>query len=79
MEVALYGVNADVYPIVAPLKLRAGVALFSPSNLFYTDGSLLDGVAGCAVHHLIDCNIGFRMRGLTSVFTAELAVIPYRK
>jgi hypothetical protein len=32
-------------------------------------------VAGFAVHHSIDCNIGFWMRGPTSVFTAELAVI----
>jgi hypothetical protein len=45
--------------------------LFSPLNLFYTDGSLMDGVTGLA----IDCNIGFRMRGPASVFTAELAVI----
>jgi hypothetical protein len=58
MEVALSGVHADIYP----LELRAGIALFSPSNLFYTDGSLMDGVAGFAVHHSIACNIGFRMR-----------------
>jgi hypothetical protein len=73
MEVALSGVHTDIYPIVAPLELRAGIALFSPTNLFYTDGSLMDGVAGFAVHHSIDCNIGFWMRGPTSVFTAELA------
>jgi hypothetical protein len=48
--------------------------LFSPSNLFYTDGSLMDGVTGFAVHS-IDCNIGFRMRGPVSVFTTELAAI----
>jgi hypothetical protein len=74
-EVALSGVHADMYPIVAPLELRTGIALFSPSNLFYTDGSLIDGVAGFAVHHSIDCNIGFRMRGPASVFMAELAAI----
>jgi hypothetical protein len=33
------------------------------------------GVAGFAVHHSIDCNIGFRMRWPVSVFTAELEVI----
>jgi hypothetical protein len=48
MEVALSGVHADMYPIVAPLELKAGIALFPPSNLFYTDGSLMDGVAGFA-------------------------------
>jgi hypothetical protein len=37
--------------------------------------SLMDGVAGFAVHHTMDCNIGFRMRGPASVFTVELAVI----
>jgi hypothetical protein len=62
MEVALFGVHANMYPIVTPLELRAGIALFSPSNLFYTDGSLMDGVAGFAVHPSMDCNIGFRMR-----------------
>jgi hypothetical protein len=45
MEVALSHVHADMYRIVAPLELRAGIVLFSPSNLFYTDGSLIDGVA----------------------------------
>jgi hypothetical protein len=58
-------------PIVAPLELRAGIALFSPSNLF----SLMDGVAAFAVHHSIDCNIGFRMREPANVFTSELAAI----
>jgi hypothetical protein len=57
LEVALSGVHANLYPIVAPLELRAGIALFSPSNLFYTDGSLLDGVASFAVHHSIDHRI----------------------
>jgi hypothetical protein len=47
--------------------------VFSPSNLFYTYGLLIDGVAG--FHHSIDCNIGFRMKELTSVFTVELAAI----
>jgi hypothetical protein len=41
MEVALSGVYANMYSIVAPLELRAGIALFSPTNLFYTDGSLM--------------------------------------
>jgi hypothetical protein len=75
MEVALSGVHADMFPIIAPLELRAGIALFSPSNLLYTDGSLMDGVVGFAVHHSIVCNLGFCMTGPTSVFTAELAVI----
>jgi hypothetical protein len=35
MEVALSGVHANMYPIVAPLELRAGIALFSSLNLFY--------------------------------------------
>jgi ribonuclease HI len=35
----------------------------------------MDGVAGFAVHHSIDSNIGFQMRGPTTVFTAELAAI----
>jgi hypothetical protein len=77
MDVALSGVHADMYPIVALLELRAGIALFSPSNLFYTDGSLMDGVAGFVVHHSIDCNIGFRMKEPASVFTAELAAMDH--
>jgi hypothetical protein len=35
----------------------------------------MDGVAGFAVHHSIDCNKRFRMREPTNVFTAELAAI----
>jgi hypothetical protein len=75
MEIAFSGVHADMYPIIAPLELRAGIALFSPSNLFNTDGSLMDGLAGFAVHQTMDCNIGFRIRGPASVLTAELAAI----
>jgi hypothetical protein len=75
IEVLISGVHADMYPIVAPLELRAAIALFSPSNLFYTDGSLVAGVAGFAVHHSIDCNIGFWIRRPVSVFTAELAAV----
>jgi hypothetical protein len=44
MEISISGVHADMYPIIAPLELRAGIALFSPLNLFFTDGSLVDGV-----------------------------------
>jgi hypothetical protein len=51
-----------MYPVVAPLELRAGIALFL-------------SIDGFAVHHSIDCNIGFRMREPTSVFTAALAAI----
>jgi hypothetical protein len=50
MEVALSGVHADMYPIVA--ELRAGIALFSPSNLFYNDGSLIHGVADRLIYRL---------------------------
>jgi hypothetical protein len=35
----------------------------------------MDGVAGFAVNHTMDGNIGFLMRGPASVFTAELAAI----
>jgi hypothetical protein len=64
MEVALRGVHADMYSIVAPLELRAGIALFSPSNLFYTDGSLMDGVVGLSSFDRLQYR------------TAELAAIP---
>jgi hypothetical protein len=54
MEVALFGVHADMYPIVAPLELTAGIALFSPLNLFYTDGSgsMMDVVASPSLDRL---------------------------
>jgi hypothetical protein len=35
----------------------------------------MDGVAGFAVHHTMDCNIRFWIRGPASVLTAELAAI----
>jgi hypothetical protein len=41
MEVALSGVHADMYPIVAPLELRAGIALFS-SSLYTLQYRILD-------------------------------------
>jgi hypothetical protein len=33
-DIALSGFHADMYPIIASLELRAGIGLFSPSNLF---------------------------------------------
>jgi hypothetical protein len=33
-KIAISGVHADMYPSIAPLDLREGIALFSPSNLF---------------------------------------------
>jgi hypothetical protein len=75
MEVALSGVHADMYPVVVPLKLRAGIALFSPSNLFSTDGSLSDGVAGFAVDHSIDCNIQYELDKGNGI-TKNLAAYP---
>jgi ribonuclease HI len=35
----------------------------------------MDGDAGFAVHHSIECNVAFQMRGPASVFTAELVAI----
>jgi hypothetical protein len=60
MEVPLSGVHANMYPIVALHRIYL---------------TLMDRVTGFAVHHPIDCNIRFRMRGPTSIFTAELAAI----
>jgi hypothetical protein len=67
MEVALSGVHTNMYPIVAPLQIK-GVE-------FVLHWLFTDGVAGFATNHSIDCNIGFRMRGLASVFTVKLAAI----
>jgi hypothetical protein len=63
MEVPLSGVHANMYPIVAFHRI------------YLTLMELMDRVTGFAVHHPIDCNIRFRMRGPTSIFTAELAAI----
>jgi hypothetical protein len=79
IDVALFDVPADNYPILAPLELTAGITLFSTSNLFYTDGLLIDGEAGFADHHSIDYNIGFQMRGTSECFTVELAAISMAK
>jgi hypothetical protein len=65
MVVTLSGVHADMYGFCIVLSI----------DLSYTDGSLMDGVAGFAVHQSIDCNIGFWMREPTSVFMVELAAI----
>jgi hypothetical protein len=59
----------DIQPEVGYTRYELGAL---QRNLFYTDGSLMDGFA---VHHSIDFNIRFRMRGSASVFTAELAAI----
>jgi hypothetical protein len=75
VEQALVNVDASMYHIMATAEIASITANYPTCNVFYTDGSLIDGKAGFFVHNSIDCNIGFQLEGPCSVFTTELYAI----
>jgi hypothetical protein len=44
MEIALSGIHADMYPIIAPLEVKGGYCIIlSIEYILHTDGSLMGG------------------------------------
>jgi hypothetical protein len=66
MEIALSGVHADMYPI----SNHSSTRIDGRYCIILSIEFILDRLTDFAVHHTMDCYIGFRMRGPTSVFTA---------
>jgi hypothetical protein len=75
MENALAGVLDSMYPLVAPRELSAVTSEYVESAVFYTDGSLIEGSAGFAVHQTGVGGFGFRMSSPAGVFSAELSAL----
>jgi hypothetical protein len=75
MEEKLANVQEAMYSLVAPRELLTVTSGFSPSCIFYTDGSLIEGCADFAVHQMGVGGYGYKIQGPASVFTAELSAL----
>jgi hypothetical protein len=70
MEKKLANLQEAIYSLVAPPEL-----LTVTSCIFYTDGSLIEGCAGFAVHQIGMRGFGYKIQGPAGIFTAELSAL----
>jgi ribonuclease HI len=73
MTVVLASADKSMYPSVASREL-ATITSDYPENIFYTDGSMIDDVAGFAVHNR-NYETGHQLAKPSSVFSAEFSAI----
>jgi hypothetical protein len=68
MENALAGVQDTMYPLVVTSE-------YVESAVFYTNGSLIEGSAGFAIHQTGVGGFGFKLSSSAGVFSAELSAL----
>jgi hypothetical protein len=61
--------------VVAPRELLTVTAWYVTSIVFKTDGSLIDGCAGFAIHRTEEDGFGYKLSSPAGVFTAELTAL----
>jgi hypothetical protein len=61
--------------LVAPRELLTVTSGYGASCIFYTDGSLIEGCAGFAVHQMGVGGFGYKIPSPAGVFTAELSAL----
>jgi hypothetical protein len=74
MTNALASVDKSMYPSVASRDLATITSDYLTENNFYTNGSMIDDVAGFAVHNR-NYKTGHQLAKPSSVFTAEISAI----
>jgi hypothetical protein len=70
---ALIGTTWVEEHMVAPRELLTLTSGYGASCIFYTDGSLIEGCAGFAVHQMGVGGFGHKIPSPAGVFTAELS------
>jgi hypothetical protein len=60
---------------VEPRGLLTVTSGYGPSCIFFTDGSLIEGCAGFAVHHMSVSVFGRKIQSSAGAFTAELSAL----
>jgi hypothetical protein len=74
MTVALASVDKSMYPSVASREFATITSDYSTENIFYTGGSMIDDVAGFAVHNR-NYETGHQLAKPSNVFSAEISAI----
>jgi hypothetical protein len=72
MKKKLANIQEAMCSLMAPRELWTVTSRFGLSCIFYTDGGLIEGCAGFAVHQMGVVGFGYKIQGPTGVFTAEL-------
>jgi hypothetical protein len=70
MEKKLANVQRVMYSLVASRELLTGTSRYGPLCIFYTDGSLIEGWAGFAVHQMGVGRFGYKIWSPAGVFLA---------
>jgi hypothetical protein len=73
MENALAGVWDTMYPLVASGSVVTSE--YVESAVFYTDGSLIEGSTGFAIHRTGVGELGFKLSSPAGVFSAEVRAL----
>jgi hypothetical protein len=74
MTVALASVDESMYPSVVSRELATITSDYPMENIFYTDGSMINDVAGFAVQNR-NYETGHQLAKPSSVFSAEISAI----
>jgi hypothetical protein len=64
-----------MYLSVVPRELLTVTSVYGVSCIFYTDGSLIEGCVGFAVHQMGVGGFGYKILSPVGVFTAELSAL----
>jgi hypothetical protein len=64
-----------MYPVVVPEKLLTVTSRYAKSTIFYTDGPLIDGCAGFAIHRTGEGGFDYKISSPAGIFTAELTAL----
>jgi hypothetical protein len=71
---ALASVDKSIYPGIASKELATITSDYAMKNIFYTDGSMKDDVAGFVVHNR-NYETGHQLAKPSSVFSPEISAI----
>jgi hypothetical protein len=75
MEEAIFGVQTSMYSVMAPRELLTVTARYATLMVFYTNGSLIDGCSGFAIHWTEEGGFGYKLSSPAVIFTADLTAL----
>jgi hypothetical protein len=69
---ALSRAQTSMTLVVAPRELLTVTSRYTTSMVFYTDGSLVDGCVGFAIHRTEEGSFAYKISSPVDIFTDEL-------
>jgi hypothetical protein len=75
MEKELANIQGAMYSLVAPRKVLTVMSGYDASCILYTDGSLIEGCVGFAVHQMGVGGFGHKIPSPAGVFNADLSAL----